>query len=232
MTSPLCLALIALTVAVYALARAVARRCRHPLAHPVLLSAGVLIVILHAAGLTYDVYRPAKDALTWPLGPATVALAVPIYNQRARLRALAIPLVGGVTLGTLTTIGAVLALATLGHFAAPVRQALALKSVTAAIGVELARLHGGAPSLVAVFAVCTGIIGATVGPFVLTRCRVTDPAARGIALGVIAHAIGTAAALGESEAAGALASLAMIGAAVVTTVIAPVYIPWVLHLTR
>jgi putative effector of murein hydrolase len=215
-------ALITLTVVAYALARRIAQRYRHPLLQPVLLSGGLLILALSVCRLPVAAYQPAQTVLTWPLGPATVALAVPIYKQRAHLRRAALPLIGGVTLGTLTTIAAVLALAHLGRLAAPVWHALAFKSVTTAIGVELARVHGGDPALVAVFTVLTGVIGATLGPHILTRCRVTDAAARGIALGTIAMAMGTATALEESETAGALAGLALLGAALVTTLLAPV----------
>lgn len=223
-------ALMALTIAAYLGARRLYGRTRLPILHPVFISAGAMIAILHLAGLSFADYGPAKGWLTAPLGPATAALAVPIYNQRARLRALLAPLLGGVALGTLAAIAVALGLGALGRLAPPVLEALAVKSVTAAIGVELARLRGGDPALAAVFAVATGIGGAVLGPPLLDRLRVTDPAARGIALGAIAHAIGTAAALAEGEEAGALAGLAMIGAALVTTLVAPVYIPWLLHL--
>ena len=224
------LALAGLTVAAYGLARGLFLRYRTPLLQPVFVGAGTIILALGLLGLGWDEYRPVKEVLTWPLGPVTVALAVPVYNQRARFRAAALPAACGVILGSLATIGVVLGLATLGQLEGPVLRALAVKSVTAPVAVELARLQGNDASLAAVFAVATGTLGAVLGPLVLSRCRIVDPVARGVALGTISHGQGTAAAFLESETAGAMSSLAMVGAAVTTALIAPVYIPWLLWL--
>jgi putative effector of murein hydrolase len=226
----LLLGMMLLTIAAYALARDLYLRYQHPLLQPVFLGAAIIILALSICDLTFDQYRPAKEILTWPLGPVTVALAVPVYNQRARLRVAALPLVCGVALGSTTTIAGVIGLATLGQIERAVLQALAIKSVTAPIAIELARLHGGDPSLAAGFVIVTGMLGAMFGPLVLTRCGISDPVARGIALGTTSHGQGTAAALLEHEAAGAMSSLAMVGGAVVTAVIAPFYIPALLRL--
>lgn len=223
-------ALVLLTVSAYAAARALYLRHQHPLVQPVFLGASLIVVVLLLSGRSFEDYRAAKDVLGWFLGPVTVALAVPIYKQRDRLRVAALPLVCGVALGAASTIAAVLALATLAHVDESVLPALAVKSVTAPIAIELARLQGGEPSLAATFAIITGTLGAMFGPAVLTRCRVTDPVARGIALGTASHGQGTAAALLEGETAGAMASLAMAGAALCTAAIAPVYIPLLLRL--
>jgi putative effector of murein hydrolase len=228
--APSLAAMVLLTVSAYALARALYLKYRHPLVQPVFLGAGLIILILVFSGRGYEDYRPARDLLAWFLGPVTVALAVPVYKQRARLRAAALPLACGVALGALSTIAAVLGLAALARVEATVLPALAVKSVTAPIAIELARLRGGDPSLAATFAILTGTLGAMFGPALLRRCRVTDPVARGIALGTTSHGQGTAAALLEGEAAGATASLAMAAAAVFTAAIAPAYIPALLQL--
>jgi len=224
------LALVALSVAAYALARGLYLRYRHPLVQPVFLGAAIIIGTLSLFGLGFDEYGPAKELMAWPLGPVTVALAVPVYKQRARLRCAALPLACGVALGTVSTIAAVLGLAALGHLEGPVLGALAIKGVTAPIAIELAKLQGRDPSLVAAFVIATGTLGAMLGPAILTRCRVNDPVARGIALGTCSHGQGTAAALLESETAGAMSGLAMAGAAVFTATIAPAYIPLLLGL--
>jgi putative effector of murein hydrolase len=222
--------LLLLTLALYMLACRLAARFRHPLLHPLPLCAGAIILVLHQTGTAYATYAPIRDLASWLLGPATVALAVPLHHQRARLRALALPLAAGTAVGTMATIAAVLALSALGHLAPVVRATLAFKSVTTPIAVALVHLHGGDPALAAVFVVVTGITGAVLGPPLLTRCRVVDAVARGVALGTISHAIGTAAALAEGEAAGAAAGVAMIAAAMLTTVLAPFFLPLLLHL--
>jgi putative effector of murein hydrolase len=224
------LSMTVLTVSAYAVARSLYLKYRHPLVQPVFLGGGLVIAALVLAGRTFEDYRSARDALSWLLGPVTVALAVPVYNQRAHLRRAALPLLCGVTLGSCATVAAVLVLAVLGHVQAAVLPALAVKSVTAPIAIELARLRGGDPSLAAAFAIVTGTLGAMLGPLVLTRCGVTDPVARGVALGTTSHGQGTAAALLENETAGAMSSLAMAAAAVFTASIAPVYIPLLLTL--
>ena len=96
---PVCLGLGVLTVAAYAACYALAQRVRHPILNPVLLSAGLTIVVLLALGKDFEAYRPVRDVLTAPLGAATAALAVPVYNQRARLRVLD-PVARGVAIGT------------------------------------------------------------------------------------------------------------------------------------
>jgi putative effector of murein hydrolase len=227
MTLSLCL----MTICAYAVARRLfVRSGQHPLLHPVFVSVAVLIPVLLVAGRSFDDYLPASNLLTWPLGPATVALALPVYKQRAALRTALVPLVCGVVAGSLATIATVLVVGALGGLATPILGALALKSVTAAIAVELARLQGADPGLTAIFVVVTGTIGAMIGPGLLTKLRITDPVARGVALGTISHAQGTAAALHEREISGALGTLSFVGAALLTSLIAPLYIPLLLHL--
>ena len=168
--------------------------------------------------------------LSWCLGPVTVALAVPVYKQRSPPRTAALPLVCGISLGAASTIAAVLVLAVIARIDDSLLTALAVKSVTAPIAVELARLQGGDPSFTATFAIVTGTLGAMFGPAILTWCRVRDSVARGIALGTVSHGQGTAAALLEDERAGTMSSLATAGAAGITTAIAPAYIPALLRL--
>lgn len=223
-------AMLLLTGAAYGLARALYLKYQHPLVQPVFLGASLIVLVLLLSGRGFEDYRATKDTLSWFLGPVTVALAVPVYKQRARLRAAALPLACGVALGAASTIAAVLILAALARIDASILPVLAVKSVTAPIAIELARLRGGDPSLAATFAIITGTLGAMFGPAVLTRCRVTDPVARGIALGTTSHGQGTAAALLEDETAGAMSSLAMAAAAVFTAAIAPAYIPFLISL--
>jgi putative effector of murein hydrolase len=223
-------ALLVLTVSAYALARRLYIRFQHPLVQPVFLGASLIVGVLILAGRSFDDYRPTKDMLSWFLGPVTVALAVPVYKHRARLRAGAVPLACGVALGAVSTIAAVLVPAALERVDGSVWPSLAVKSVTAPIAIDLARLRGGDLSLAATFAIVTGTLGAMFGPTLLTRCRITDPVARGIALGTVSHGQGTAAALLEGETAGAMASLAMACAAIFTAAIAPTYIPALVRL--
>jgi putative effector of murein hydrolase len=222
--------MVVLTIGAYSLAYQLYCRRPHPLLHPAWVSAALIIAVLSVCGLSLDQYQPAEAVSLRVLGPATVALAVPIYQQRQQLRAAALPLLGGVVVGALLSMATVVGLAALARLEPTVLRALALKSVTTPIAVGLARLEGSDPDLVASFVVLAALLGAMVGPAVLTRCRITDPVARGIALGSTATGFGTAAALQESRTAGATAGLAMVAGALVTALIAPTYIPALLRL--
>jgi putative effector of murein hydrolase len=219
-----------LMVVAYALAHQLFVRHPSPALHPVFVSTGVAVCVLRLCRQQAEADRPVEAVALGLLGPVTVALAVPVYTQRARLRAAGLPLLVGTVTGSLVTIAAGIGIAALGRLQPAVLRALAVKSVTTSIAVELARLQGTDPALAAGFVVLTALLGAMLGPALLSRCRIADPIARGVALGSIAMGLGTAAALREDEAAGATAGLAMVGGAVVTALLVPVNVPALLCL--
>jgi len=228
---PLVPFLMLATIAAYAVARRLYLRSgQQPFLQPVFVATLLLIPMLLLLGRTADDYLPAKTLLTWPLGPATAALAVPVYLHRRQLKLALLPLVAGVVAGSLATMFTMLGVAAAFGLSTPVLVSLAAKSVTTAIAVELSRMQGGDPSLTALLVVLTGTIGAMLGPSCLSWARVRLPIARGIALGTISHAQGTAIALQEHEASGAVAAVALVGAAVVTALVLPVVLPVVLDL--
>lgn len=221
-------ACVVVTLGSYLATRALFMRYRQPLLNPVFLSTIVIIAALKATGGTLADYQPAKEALTFLLGPATVALALPLYNNRQVLKSQALPVLAGVLTGSLATIAAVLWAGRVAGLARGVLISLGPKSVTVPIAVEISRLCGGEPTLTAAFVVATGMIGSILGPMLLTALRVKDPVARGLALGTVSHGQGTAVALIEGETAGAMGGVAMALAAVFTALIAPYYLPLLL----
>jgi predicted murein hydrolase (TIGR00659 family) len=216
---------LALTVGAYLVTRRIFLAYKYPLLNPVFVSTLLIIAALKTGGLTLADYQPAKEWMTFLLGPATVALALPLYNNRAVLRKQALPVLAGVVAGCLTTMAAALLAGRALGLAKGVLLSLGPKSVTVPIAVEISRIAGGEPTLTAAFVVATGMIGSIVGPFLLTLLRVKDPVARGLALGTISHGQGTAVALLEGETAGAMGGVAMAIAAVFTALIAPYYLP-------
>lgn len=219
------------TIAAYALARRLYLRSgQQPFLYPAVVATMLLIPMLLVLRRTADDYLPAKTLLTWPLGPATAALALPVYAHRPQLRSALLPLFFGVVAGSLATIFSMLGVATLFGVSTPVLESLAPKSVTTAIAVELSRIQGGDPSLTAAVVVLTGMLGATFGPALLSWARVRVPIARGIALGTISMAMGTAMAQQEDEASGAVATISLVTAAVVTAALLPFALPVALHL--
>jgi len=218
-----------ITVSAYIGSRSLFLRYKHPLLNPVFVSTVVIITILKGVNLTFDDYQPAKEVMTFLLGPATVALALPLYKNRKVLGSYALPVFTGVAAGSLATIAAVLLVGRIAGLSRGILISIAPKSVTAPIAVEISRLAGGEPSLTAAFVVATGMIGSMIGPALLSRLKIGDPVARGLALGTTSHGQGTAIALLEGETQGAMAGIAMAIAAVFTALIAPIYFPLFLH---
>jgi len=225
MTQLVFIGCVLVTVGCYLATRWLFLRFRHPLLNPVFLSTVVIIALLKVTGYTLADYRPAKDAMTFLLGPATVALALPLYHNRAVLRNHAIPVFAGVVAGCLATIAAVLVSGRIAGLAKGILISLGPKSVTVPIAVEISRLAGGEPTLTAAFVVATGMIGSILGPLLLSALRVDNPVARGLALGTVSHGQGTAVALMEGETAGAMGGVAMAISAIFTALIAPYYLP-------
>jgi predicted murein hydrolase (TIGR00659 family) len=217
---------VVLTVAVYAVSRHAFLRSGWALLSPVFASTVTIVAVLCSAGLSFEQYRPGQRLMTVLLGPAVVALALPLYRQR-RILARQWPAVAtAIACGSIVSLVSVIALARAAGLGRHVLLSLAPKSVTAPVAVEIARLVGGDPSLTAAFAIATGTLGSVLGPWVLSCFKIDDPVARGLAVGATAHGQGTAAMLQEGETAGALAGVALVLAAVFTSVVAPAVVPW------
>jgi predicted murein hydrolase (TIGR00659 family) len=201
---------LTLTLVVYQAAFMFYRRCGfHPLANPVPLAVLVLATLLWATSTPYATYFEGAQFVHFLLGPATVALAVPLFEQMHRLRRLALPLLGALVAGVLaTTTTAILLAWALGASTATIAS-LAPKSVTMPVAMGIAEKIGGLPSLTAVLVMGTGVLGAVGARYLFDALRIRDQAVRGFALGTIAHGIGTARAFQESEETGAFAGLAM-----------------------
>lgn len=215
---------VGITLGAYQLAMTAYEKTRWVFLQPVLVSMLTVIGILLACGLTFAQYQGSVAALTLFLGPTTVALAVPLFVNLRRIRQLFWPtfitlLVAGVVA---TALGVALAWA----FGAEqiMLMSMAPKSVTSPIAMLVASQIGGIAALAAVFVMITGIIGAIIGPSLLKRIGVQHPAALGMALGLTAHAVGTARALQENEECGAFAALAMSLMGVFTAVLLPLVI--------
>lgn len=207
-TSPLLY--LTLTIAAYVLGDLVYRRSgRWPLLNPVLTSILFLVALLTVTRTPYPVYFDGAQFVHFLLGPATVALAVPLYFNFWKLKRLWLPLSVGLVSGAATAAVSAVGIAWILDASAQTALALAPKSVTAPVAMAIAEKMGGSPSLTAILVVTTGILGAMLGPAVLDFVRVRDPAARGFAIGTASHGIGTARAFQESEEAGAFSGLAM-----------------------
>jgi len=201
---------LTITLIAYLLGDWIYRRANHhPLLNPVLLAVVALVTVLYATGTPYQTYFDGAQFVHFLLGPATVALAVPLYFNFSKLRRLWLPLLGGLIAGSVTAALSAIGIAWLFGASTQTLISLAPKSVTAPVAMGIAEKLGGLPSLTAILVVSTGILGAVIGPWTLNRLRVRDEAIRGFAIGVASHGIGTARAFQESEQAGAFSGLAM-----------------------
>jgi predicted murein hydrolase (TIGR00659 family) len=217
------------TLAAFLIAEALANAARrHPLANPVAIAILLLGALLELTGTDYQTYFNGAQFVHFLLGPATVALAVPLYRNIALIRRNLLPIVAALAVGsTIAIVSAVLVAKALGAPRAALIS-IAPKSVTAAVAMSVAETLGGAPSLTAVLVIATGVFGAIFATPLMNALGVRDYAARGFAVGLAAHGIGTARAFSVDPVAGVFAGLAMGLNAVVTPTIVPALLAWLL----
>ncbi len=189
--------------------------------NPVALAITLLVGILLATGTPYATYFQGAQFIHFLLGPATVALAIPLYLHWERVRRLLVPILAGLLAGSLTAILSAIGLAALLGASPRTLLSLAPKSVTTPVAMGIAEKIGGLPSLTAVLVILTGVIGAVAAPALLRGLRIHDDAIKGLAIGVAAHGIGTARAFQISTLAGAFAGLAIGLNALLTAVLVP-----------
>ncbi|MCG6856885.1 MAG: LrgB family protein [Salaquimonas sp.] len=214
---------LTLTLVAYQAGTWVYRRTgNNPLANPVLIAVVALVGLLLATGTDYATYFAGAQFVHFLLGPATVALAIPLYRQFAHVRRSGVAILASIVAGSITAALSAAGIAwALGASASSVIS-IAPKSVTAPVAMGISQRLGGLPSLTAALVILTGITGAMLGPLVLNLIRVRDWRARGLAMGTAAHGIGTARALQVNEVAGAFAGLAMGLNALATAILLPI----------
>lgn len=215
------------TLAAYLLFRKLYIKYSHPLLNVVVLSAAAVILLLVLLDLPYASYLPAQKIMTFLLGPATVGLAVPLYRYRKLLLQAAPAILGSVAFGAFIAMTSASLIAVLGGLPHNVVISIMPKGVSIPFAVEVARIYDGDPALAAAFVVATGTLGSLLGVWTLNLFRIKSPMSRGLALGTVSHAQGTAAALEEGELPGAMGGLAMILAGILTAAFSP-FVVWLL----
>jgi predicted murein hydrolase (TIGR00659 family) len=213
---------LTLTLAAYQIGFLLYRRGNlNPLLNPVLVAVILIVALLYFTGTSYQTYFEGAQFVHFLLGPATVALAIPLYRQFQLVRRSAAALLGSVLAGSLTASLSAVGIAWLLGASHETIISIAPKSVTAPVAMGISERLGGLPSLTAVLVLLTGIIGAMLGPPLLDLLKVKSWAARGLAIGTASHGIGTARALQVNEVAGAFSGLAMGLNALATAVLLP-----------
>lgn len=215
---------VAITVAAYLLARVAHRRVGHALLNPALVSISAMIALLAFTRTPYARYASGGRLLSFWLGPAVVALGVPLARQLPTLRrnalALGLALLAGSVAGIVVAVG----VAALLHASPAVVLSLAPRSATTPIAMAVTARLGGIPALSAVVSIVSGAIGGFAGIALLRACGVRSPLATGLALGAAAHGLGTARAVDQGTTEGAAAGMAMGAVGIATALLAPALI--------
>jgi predicted murein hydrolase (TIGR00659 family) len=197
------------------------RSGRRPLANPVPIAVSILIALLAATGTPYERYFDGAQFVQFLLGPATVALAVPFFENRAQVRRAAVPMVAALAAGSITAVVSAVGVARLLGADPQTLASMAPKSVTTPVAMAISEQIGGLPSLTAAFAIGTGICGAVMATPLLNLLGLRDYRARGFGAGMAAHGLGTARAFQVDEMAGTFAGIALALNALVTSLLVP-----------
>ena len=205
------------------------RSDQKPLCNPVLIAIALISLLLWSTGTTYQRYFDGAQFIHFLLGPATVALAVPLHAYWRRLRQMALPLIVGLFAGSATAAFSAMGLAWLFGASPETIFSLGPKSVTTPIAMGVAEQIGGIPSLTAVLVILTGILGAMGFPAFFRLLRIRNHATQGFAIGLTSHGLGTARAFLVSEEMGAFSALGMGLNGVLTAVLLPLLLSLLLH---
>ena len=200
-------------------------RTGHPVAQPALVGVVLLGAALVLLDVDYATYAEGTTLVTFLLGPATVAFAVPLHRQLGRLRGYALPLVAGLLVGVVVSVGSAMLLVRLLGGDELLARTVAPKATTAPVAIALSRTIEGVAPLTAAIGITAGILGAVAAPTVLTWLRVREHRARGLATGAVSHGIGTSRMLHEHPVEGAFSGLAMGLTALATSVLLPLLVP-------
>lgn len=188
---------------------------------PLVLTPLILVLFLVITHVSYQDYMGENHWLLWLLGPATIAFAVPVYENMAIIRRHWMSLSAGVITATIVAVCSSVWLARLFTLSEEVQRSLAVRSITTPFALEAAKQMGGQPDLVALFVVITGVFGMAIGDILFLRLAVRSGMAKGAGLGASSHGAGTAKAYEIGQTEGVVSSLVMMLAGVVTVVLAP-----------
>lgn len=197
---------------------------RHPMVNPVLIAIVVLGALLRLTGTPYRAYFEGAQFVHFLLGPATVALAVPLWRNRALVLREIVPMAGALLVGSTVAIVSAIGIARLFGASREVVVSLAPKSVTAPVAMAISESLGGLPALTAALVITTGIVGAVFVTPTMNALGIRDFAARGFAVGLASHGLGTARAFMVHPIAGVFAGIAMGLNAIVTAILVPLLV--------
>lgn len=211
---------VTLSLMAYFIGIALKKKLKIGLLNPLLVSIVITIAVLCIAGIDYDTYNAGAKYLSWLLTPSTVCLAIPLYEQLELLKKNFKAVCAGIFSGVITSMLTVYVLSLLFHLSHEEYVTLLPKSITTAIGMGVSEELGGYVTITVAVIVITGVLGNILAEIVCKVFRITEPIAKGIAIGSSSHAIGTAKAMEMGEIEGAMSSLSIAVAGVLTVIFA------------
>ena len=195
--------------------------------NPLMLSIIMVIAILQFSGIDYKAYNQGAQIISYFLTPATICLAIPLYKQLRLLKDNALAILVSIVSGTVTSIGSIFLMSKLFGMDHTFYASLLPKSITTAIGMGISEELGGIVTITVAVIIITGILGNVISDLVFKLFRISNPIAKGLALGTSAHAIGTARAMELGEIEGAMSGLSIAVAGIVTVILAPMATNWI-----
>ena len=213
---------VVLTLLAFRLGQVIQNRFHSPLLNPILIAVILVVLFLSLTGMPGGDYQAGMKSLSWLLTPATIALAIPMYEQFQILRKNLPAILAGVAAGAVSCMLLVAGLGLCFGFDRSLMISLLPKSITTAIGVSLTELVGGIPSITTAAIIFTGIFANILGSTFCRLFRITDPVAQGAAFGTAGHVIGTTRANELSPLTGAVSSLSLVVAGLLTAVVLPI----------
>lgn len=192
--------------------------------NPLLISCTLIVVFLLKFNISLETYNKGGQMISFFLAPATVVLAVPLYKKLMLLKANAVPILAGIITGSVAGMSSIILLGKLFALNDTLKLSLVPKSVTTPIGIDISSQLGGIQPVTVAAIIITGIFGAVAGPFICKLFKVKDKVAVGIAMGTASHALGTTKAVEIGETEGAMSSLAVGVAGLVTVILAPLLV--------
>ncbi len=194
-----------------------------PIFNPLLISIILSVVVLIVFRIDYSTYYEGAKYLSYLLTPATICLAVPLYEQMELLKKNWKAILGGIFAGVLTSLGIILIMAFLFEFSHEEYVTFLPKSITTAIGMGVSEELGGYASITVAIIIITGVVGNICADTVCKLFKITDPVAKGIGIGTASHAIGTAKAMEMGDVEGAMSSLSIVVSGILTVIAASVF---------
>lgn len=207
----------------YGIGMILKKKFKSAICNPLLVSIVLILIFLIVTGVSYESYAKGSEYISYLLTPATICLAVPLYQQMELLKQNYKAVLAGILAGTLSSMTCILLLSLLFHFSHEAYVTFLPKSITTAIGIGVSEELGGYISVTVVVIVVTGVLGNIFAEQALKIMRIKEPIARGIAIGSASHAVGTAKAMELGPIEGAMSSLSIVVSGILTVIGAPFF---------